>query len=200
MVSSTAVLIPVKSFDLAKGRLAEAVSPAERARLARAMARRVVAAAAPLPVWVICDDPDVASFAIGCGAEILWRRSRGLNPAVTDGRDFARDAGFSRVVIAHADLPLANRLGWVAEGDGVTIVRDRRQDGTNVLSVPTGVPFTFHYGPGSAEAHAKEARDRGLAVHIVDDPDLGWDIDLPEDLAALDRFDTASEPGTGWRQ
>lgn len=182
---SAAVLIPVKSFDLAKGRLAERLSPEERARLARAMARRVIRAAAPLPVWVVCDDAEVADLAIASGASVLWRASRGLNVAVTEGRDFVRDEGIERLVVAHADLPLASDLSWVAGGDGITIVRDRRQDGTNVLSLPTSIPFVFHYGPGSSAAHEAEAERHGIVARVIDDPDLGWDVDVPEDLVAL---------------
>jgi len=60
-IGPLAVLVPVKSFDEAKRRLAPALEPAERARLARAMASSVVASAAPLPTAVVCDDADVAA-------------------------------------------------------------------------------------------------------------------------------------------
>lgn len=201
-MTTAAVLIPVKSFDLAKGRLAERLSPTERARLARVMARRVIDAASPLTAWVVCDSAEVADFAVSCGANVLWRPSRGLNAAVADGRDFARAEGIARLIVAHADLPLARELAWVAAGEGVTIVRDRRHDGTNVMAIPTEQPFTFHYGPGSAAAHRREAEDRGLDVRVVDDPDLGWDIDVPEDLATIDlvelgiEVDLAAERGS----
>ena len=58
-----AVLVPVKAFRDAKGRLSEALSPQERAELSRSMAATVVQAAAPLPVWIVCDDDDVAEWA-----------------------------------------------------------------------------------------------------------------------------------------
>jgi 2-phospho-L-lactate/phosphoenolpyruvate guanylyltransferase len=181
-----AVLIPVKSFDLAKGRLAQALSPAERSRLAMTMAERVIVAARPLPTWVVCDSPDVAAFAIGHGAGVIWRRSRGLNAAVDDGVTFLGGEGHRQVIIAHADLPLAQALAWVADFDGVSIVVDRRGDGTNVMAVPTAIDFAFHYGPGSAVAHQAEALRHGCAYRILDDRELGWDVDVPEDLSVLD--------------
>jgi len=62
-VSGTvAVLIPVKAFGAAKGRLAEVLDGQARADLARSMATIVVAAAAPLPVTVVCDDDDVDAW------------------------------------------------------------------------------------------------------------------------------------------
>lgn len=182
------VVIPVKSFDLAKGRLADHLDPDERSRLAQAMATRVIIACAPLPAWVICDDADVAALAIEAGANVLWRSSRGLNAAVRDGFEFARAEGVASVIIAHADLPLATTLAWVADFDGVTIVQDRRGDGTNVMCLPTSSPFSFRYGPGSAAAHQREAVEQGLPVRVVDDPELGWDIDVPEDLSAFDAW------------
>jgi len=65
-------------------------------------------------------------------------------------------------------------------------VPDHRDDGTPVLSLPTSVPFTFAYGPGSAARHATEAKRRALAVRIVNDAALAFDVDIADDLAALE--------------
>ena len=71
----------------------------------------------------------------------------------------------------------------LATWPGVTLVPDRRDDGTNVAVVPTDVAFTFAYGPGSFRRHAAEAERLSLMLTIVREPDaLGWDIDLPDDL------------------
>ncbi len=90
--------------------------------------------------------------------------------------------GFDRVVVAHADLPLAVDLTWPARHAGVTLVPDRRDDGTNVACVPTGAGFEFSYGPGSFRRHGAEARRLGLPLRVVREPRLGWDVDLPSDL------------------
>ena len=189
-----AVLIPIKSFDLAKGRLADALSPAQRAELALAMATTVIVAARRLPTWVVCDDSDVAAFATSHGAGVIWRPSRGLNAAVKDGFDFLRNEGHTMVVIAHADLPRATDLSWVPDFAGVTIVPDRRGDGTNVMAVPTTADFRFQYGVGSSRAHQAEALRLTLPYRIVDDPQLGWDVDVPEDLSILDPAAGADTP------
>lgn len=178
------MLVPVKAFAVAKGRLAGALDPDQRNRLARLMAARVVAAGRPMSVHVVCDDAAVAVWARGEGAEVLWRPGRGLDKAVRDGVEALHEQGVARVIVAHADLPLAVRLGWVGRFPGVTIVPDRRDDGTNVITVPTGVGFRFAYGAGSFRRHAREARRCGLALRVVRDPLLGFDVDLPGDLAA----------------
>ena len=79
--------------------------------------------------------------------------------------------------------------------DGVTIVPDRRGDGTNVLALPTAAPFVFAYGTGSARRHQAEAERLGLPVRVVPDDALGWDIDTPDDLAL---YDSLRPLVTGW--
>lgn len=182
----TAVVVPVKSFELAKGRLAEALGVDDRQRLAKEMAAGVLRAAGPLPTWVVCDSHEVAAWALTEGAGVIWRPGPGLNEAVAAAVDFLAAEGFGQAIIAHGDLPLATDLGWVGEFAGVTIVPDRRGDGTNVLAVPTGASFAFAYGQRSAARHHAEAERLGLAVRTVHDPRLGWDVDTPEDLAVFE--------------
>lgn len=181
-MTSAAVVVPVKAFRAAKRRLAPALGPDERGVLAREMARIVVKAAAPLPVLVVCDDPEVREWAGAEGAEVLWTPGRGLNGAVADGVAELRDRGIALAVVAHADLPLATSLGWVAEFPGVTLVPDRSHDGTNVLAVPTDSGFRFAYGSGSFTRHRTEAVRLGLPARIVRDAELSWDVDVPADL------------------
>jgi 2-phospho-L-lactate guanylyltransferase len=86
------------------------------------------------------------------------------------------------VTVAHADLPFATDLTWLGRFEGVTLVPDRRHDGTNVACVPTAAGFRFSYGPGSFVRHEQETRRLGLPLRIVDEPLLAWDVDQPADL------------------
>jgi 2-phospho-L-lactate/phosphoenolpyruvate guanylyltransferase len=181
--TSAAVVVPVKAFTSAKVRLAGALDRLERADLARRMAEVVVAAASPLPVIVVCDDDEVQAWAHDAGARVVWCPGRGLNGAVADGVAALHADGVSMAVVAHADLPLATRLDWLAGFPGATLVPDRRLDGTNVLAVPTEAGFRFSYGAGSFARHRAEARARSLPARIVRDERLAWDVDLPTDLA-----------------
>lgn len=183
---ASAVLIPVKAFSQAKQRLAGVLDGPARADLARTMAETVVRAASPLPVHVVCDDEAVRAWAVDLGVGVVWAPDRGLNGAVELGLATLAEAGADRVIVSHADLPLALDLGWVAGFDGVTLVPDRHGDGTNVLSVPAGAPFRFAYGAASCARHEAEARRLGLAVRVVPDVRLGWDVDLPGDLELPD--------------
>jgi len=192
------VLVPVKAFGAAKGRLAEALDAPARADLARRMAASVVAAAAPLPVAVACDDDDVADWARTVGAEVVPVDGPGLNRAVEEGVAALAAVGFERVLVAHADLPRARRFDHCAATDGITLVPDRHLDGTPVLVVPVGAGFRFAYGPGSFAAHVAEAErlgELGVPWRTLHDPDLAWDVDDPEDLAGVESADAAQPSG-----
>lgn len=180
-------MVPVKAFHAAKLRLAPALDPGARAALARSMAGAVVAAAGPLPVTVVCDDPVVADWALSLGVGVEWTPGLGLDGAVEAGVAAVAAAGADQVVVAHADLPLARDLASLIEvgpdrSMTATVVPDRHDDGTNVIVVPTGCGFRFAYGPGSFARHRAEAERVGLAVRVVRDRRLGWDVDLPADL------------------
>jgi len=184
-VTDAAVLVPVKAFAQAKLRLEGVLSAAERSDLARRMATHVLGATAPLPVAVVCDDLDVAAWAEATGAEVVWCPGTGLNGAVTRGVAVLADRGFTEVVVAHGDLPGARGFDHLTGAGGVTAVPDRRGDGTNVLCVPADAGFGFSYGAGSFHRHCAEAHRLGLGLRIRHDPDLNWDVDLPEDLKRL---------------
>lgn len=183
------MLVPVKSFELAKGRLSDLLPPNERSRLARRLAAGVVAAAHPLPTYVVCDNTAVAEWATEVGVGVLRVEAVGLNSAVTEAIGMATALGHDRAIVSHADLPLAHDLTWLDDPPfdcNVVVVTDRHGTGTNVMALPLRLdpPFVFHYGPGSAAQHRAEAERLGLAVRTVDDERLGWDIDTPDDLTA----------------
>ena len=186
------MLVPVKAFAAGKARLAPAMSAPDRAALARSMAEQVLRAAAPLPVAVACDDEAVAAWARERGASVVWTPGRGLNAAVQQGAFELVAGGAAHVVVAHADLPRAAGLSRLVDDtdgsafDGITLVPDRRDDGTNVAVLPAAAidaGFTFAYGVGSFARHCAEAERVGLELRVARIPELQWDVDTPDDLA-----------------
>jgi 2-phospho-L-lactate guanylyltransferase len=178
-------VVPVKAFSQAKMRLAGVLGPGERSELARQMAATVVSAAHPLPVFVVCDDPEVADWAVAQRASPMLSPGLGLNGAVNAAFSQLGDDGWGQIVVAHGDLPLATNLRWLADAPGIVLVPDRREDGTNVISLPTGCGFRFSYGPGSFARHQHEAQRTGVPWWALRDHDLAWDIDVPADLAGV---------------
>jgi len=181
-VRPTAVMIPIRSLATGKLRLSAVYDQAARANLIATMAKTVVQAACGLDVLVVHDSPEVASWANEMGAMDLRPSKPGLNHAISAGRDHLHSLGYSRVIVAHADLPHARDLRPIDRGTGIAIVPDRHGDGTNVMCLPTDIDFSFAYGPGSFASHLAIARQLELEPDIIDSPELSWDIDHPDDL------------------
>ena len=175
-----AVLVPVKAFTEAKQRLSTVLSPSDRARLARWLADGVVRSLGATPVFVVCDDPAVRTWATDAGATALWTAQLGLNGAVDDGVAAIAAEGFAHVVVTHADLPLPAGLVDLARPNTSTFVPDRRRDGTNVMSFPTDAPIPARYGPGSFRQHRTAATTPVVEVRF--DHHLSIDLDSPSDL------------------
>jgi 2-phospho-L-lactate guanylyltransferase len=184
-VAKAAALVPVKAFSRAKMRLAPVLDPEARAALAKEMAEHVLKAAAPLPVVVVCDNQEVADWAKDLGAKALREPGLGLNGAVNAAVAELGREGYERLVVVHSDLPRASRLDWLADVDGIALVPDRREDGTNAISLPADAGFRFSYGPSSFARHQDEARRTGLKWTVIHDPELAWDVDFPADIVAL---------------
>ena len=177
------MLIPLRSLRDGKRRLESQLSGDERAQLIERMAERVLHAAHDLDVLVVHDDPAVAAWAIERGADEVRPPMPGLNRAVAFGCDVLRERDYERVIIAHADLPLAEDLRVVLVDSPISIVTDRHREGTNVLCLDLELDFTFAYGPQSFDNHMRFAEALGVDPVVVQADDLALDVDVPEDLA-----------------
>lgn len=183
------VVIPIRAFTLGNLRLAGALDDRERSELARSMAERVLAAAAPLRVVVISSAPEVQQWAEEHGADVLADPGD-LNRAAGAGITWCREHSLPRAIVAHADLPRSTpgallRLAMDAALPIVGLVPCHRDDGTPVLSVPTQSDFAPSYGPGSFRRHVRAAHQAGLGVRVVRDAELGFDVDVPADLLEI---------------
>ena len=179
-----AVLVPVKRFTAAKGRLTGVLDVHERARLAEWMASGVLEVVAEIPTFVACDDQAVAEWATRMGAQVIWGAGLGLNGAVDDGVQHITERGFDHVLVTHADLARPAALLDVARAGWITLVPDRRHDGTNVMSFPVATPLRAAYGGGSFSRHVAQALAFGsVPVEVRSDPHLSLDLDTPRDLA-----------------
>jgi 2-phospho-L-lactate/phosphoenolpyruvate guanylyltransferase len=185
--------VPVKDLQGTKSRLAPILDPGARAGLTLYMMGRVVAAIRSSGVEDVCvvsPDRIVLNEAQRRGATPLVQESRGLNPALEEGRLRAVEFGASTLLILPADLPLLDEddvraVLQAAEGHSVVISPDGAQSGTNALLTrpPDAMPFAF--GPDSFEAHLEAARSRGLAFKVCERSHLAFDLDTAGDLACL---------------
>ncbi|MEI8002584.1 MAG: 2-phospho-L-lactate guanylyltransferase [Actinomycetes bacterium] len=189
--------MPIRTFALGNTRLATGLDHAAREELARQLAGRVVTAAGSAPVVIVTSAPEVVEWAHAAGVMVVADPG-GLDRAAAAGVAALADLGCVRAVVAHADLPFARSFQPLVSDAGrpvATFVPCHHDDGTPVLSVPVDTPFGFAYGPGSFRRHLAAARAAGLAVRVIRDPDLAFDVDTLADLHELARRDPGLVPG-----
>lgn len=207
------LLVPVKPLARAKTRLLGAAdsgagSPQAHARLALALARDTLAAAAGAAavrrVVAICSDEVVRAALAEDGVEAITDEpATGLNPALRHGEALLRAARPTAAVGAlQADLPalrpeeLDCALRDSLAGGVRVFCADRSGTGTTLLLTPPGLPLDPRFGPGSAAAH----RSSGARELSGSWPGLRCDVDTVADLAkardlGLGRFTRAALAG-----
>lgn len=186
------VVLPIRGFVDGKTRLAPRLDAARRRDLVEDLAGRAVRAARldDLALCIVSSASDVVAWATRLLVPVIADPGS-LDGAGDAGRAWAIEAGFDRVIVAHADLPLVTSFAALLVDDDRTIAFApcRHDDGTNAISLPVNAEFTFRYGPGSFVRHLDEARRSGHPVVVVRDDTLAFDIDEPADLDELARVD-----------
>jgi 2-phospho-L-lactate/phosphoenolpyruvate guanylyltransferase len=193
----TLAVVPVKSFDRAKQRLAGALTGTARTALAQAMLADVLAALARAErveaIAVVTADAAARRAAARAGAGVLHdAREASQSAAAEVGIRHAAAAGFDAVVLIPGDTPLLDpaeldalleRAG--SDGLAVAIVPDRHGEGTNALAISPPDALAPAFGPGSRARHEAAARAAGAEVRLAHPPSLVLDVDTVEDLDAL---------------
>ena len=183
------IAVPVKSLERAKGRLAGALAPLERAALTLAMLEDVLDACLAMPgwqTWVISPDEAVLEVSARRRARPIAEETPGLNAAVRQVEELA--AGADALAVVLGDLPLLtpDALGLVLRTLGPVIAAPSGSDGgTNVLLRRPPVVISTRFGTRSLRKHREAAEVRGIPFAEVDDPALAYDLDRPEDVPAL---------------
>src|ERR1019366_5130639 len=178
----TLAILPMKSFDEAKGRLRAALQPAPRRALAESMFSDVLVAlrrtASINQVLVVSSDHGAQRIAGGYGAVVL-------------GIARALERGAERVLLIPGDCPilapteLDELMARAVSPPSILIVPDRHGAGTNALVLTPPDSLEPSFGPGSCERHAALARQAGIAGEVVAVPSLALDVDTPDDLATV---------------
>jgi 2-phospho-L-lactate/phosphoenolpyruvate guanylyltransferase len=198
---SLQILVPCKALRQGKSRLAAVLSPAERRDFCASLLERTLSLALALTpaarIAVVTADDEARAIAASRGIAALDDGGFGLNEALGAARDAVlRTEGFeSGLLILPIDLPCASAAAIARAADTaaeVAIAPDERKEGTNLLCLAgrARASFRFAFGPGSYERHRRAAAAAGLRVATIEDPNLAFDIDRPEDWR---RWHTAQE-------
>lgn len=202
---TTWAIIPVKQLRDSKRRLANLLSPEARAELISHFLYNLLTVLNDSQgidcILVVTGDPAVMELAEKHGARLLEEgMAAGLNAAVTSGVGLAAKSGATAVLVLPADLPyvrvedIERMLAPLAQrrfsspdnrtpspGSMMAVTGDETEEGTNALLLAPPGDFSFHYGPGSFQAHLDEARARGRIAHVVNAPGLRFDLDTESD-------------------
>jgi 2-phospho-L-lactate/phosphoenolpyruvate guanylyltransferase len=190
-----AAILPVKRFDAAKQRLAEALGGGCRAALAAAMFADVIGAleraATIQTIVVVSADRQVRDVIAGRDVVLIEDLpEKGQSHAARSGLARASALGCERAALVPSDCPLlepADLDGIVTASAGaeVVIVPDRHETGTNALVMDPSGPFEPQFGPDSLRLHTEQAERRGLSYTVERPLSLTLDVDTGDDLIAL---------------
>lgn len=197
-------IVPIKTFDQAKQRLASVLSLEERRLLMLAMARDVLSALARCQgltgVLIVSRTVEADALAQTFGTERFAESpDADLSEALTQARDYLMETLHAKgVMIVPADVPLISAEeidALLTAHESVTILPDDEHLGTNglVCSPPDIIRFVFD--GRSFRPHTNAAFAAGVTPRIVPSTRFALDVDTPDDLRAL--LDANPETQTG---
>ena len=190
-------IVPVKRFAIAKSRLASVLNAVERAELARLMFEDVLDALALCKefiagVIVVTSDEGAAGLARRHGAMTVFDGAvNDINVAVAlaiHSIDRSHDDG---VIIVPSDIPqlsvddILKAAAAISTPQTIAVVSATEDGGTNLLACRPADAVPLRFGPHSCDQHCRAARLAGITPHLLAAPDLGLDIDRPDNLRAF---------------
>ena len=198
-------IVPVKPLRRGKSRLAGTLSEDERTELNRSLLQNTLKTFADLreveEVLVISRDPQALAIARQHGARTVREDGQPeLNTALKRATVIAQVYATRGVLVLPADLPLVTRedvlmlIEHAGEPPAVVIAPDRHGTGTKSLLISPAGLIEYDFGENSFQRHCQRAREAGARLEIVNLPTLGLDLDLPEDLELVRKFELVKIP------
>ncbi len=194
-------IVPVKPLRRGKSRLAGVLTDEERTFINYTMFTKTLKALRAVPeidhLLVVSRDTGALALARDFDAKTLQEdgRSDNLNLALKRATVVAQLYAAQRVLVVTADLPLIEpdsirlMIQMAADPPVVVIAPDNRRTGTNaILMSPAGL-IDYQFGPDAFFRHMEQAQKYHVRVEVCESPNLGLDLDLPEDLELLRQQD-----------
>lgn len=189
-------MVPLKSSERAKSRLAEVLDAGQRKRLFFALAERVILTLHESDsidaVAVVTASREVAEFARSLDAmPIMQEADVGMSPALESALRSLQPMRPERVLMMPGDLPLisAPAVDAIFKGqlssEHVVLVPDRRHEGTNALLCSPPQAIAPRFGNSSFARHLSAARAANVATRVVEIEELALDLDCADDLDYL---------------
>jgi len=187
-------IIPIKPLSRGKSRLSSVLSDQERENLNHNLLNRSINCLKQVQeidqIIIISHDPAVLSLSREFGVKTLQEnRNTNLNNALRKATQAAKAFNATKLLIIPADLPfmmpedLISMIYKSKSAPEIIIAPDRKMYGTNALFInPTGI-LDYDFGQWSFKKHIEQAERKKISVVIYNNDRLGFDLDLPEDMA-----------------
>ncbi|HEX5417118.1 MAG TPA: 2-phospho-L-lactate guanylyltransferase [Chloroflexota bacterium] len=212
MSGGTIAIVPVKRLAAAKSRLAGTLTAAERAELVLGCFDRVLGALQTSGrvnrCLVVTGEAAIHERARRAGADPVDEVASGAgsprdhhNQAIETARQVGLAWAPESLLVVSADLPLLRPedvralIARSGTTPGIVIAPDRHGRGTNALLLRPPDAIRFQFGVDSYARHRQTAEAAGLPVQVYDAPGTAFDVDVPEDLDAWNRWPEPSRAG-----
>lgn len=200
------VVVPLRGIDSGKSRLGQALDAEERSALVLGLLARTLEVLTAWPhsqrIYLVTGDVatgELARRAVPALTVLPEPHEGGLNAALRAACDAAVGNGATAVLMLPADLPLIDGTALdrlldgadaaLAAGNGralVVVAPADARSGTNALLISPPTLIDPQFGETSLEAHLRAAAEADATVQFIIDPQLGFDLDTPDDLERLD--------------
>ncbi|MFP5307832.1 MAG: 2-phospho-L-lactate guanylyltransferase [Gammaproteobacteria bacterium] len=198
-------VVPLKSPERAKMRLAGVLSAAQRRELLFELAQRVIRALQATRgiehTAIVTACTEVAAFARRLGVQsILQDTETGTAAAFAAAVDALQPRQLRGLLMLAGDLPLVSAaalervIAAAGSSPGAVIVPDRHGAGTNALLCTPPQALAPCFGADSFRRHCAAAAASGLRLRVLDIPELALDLDDADDLAVLQRAQAELQP------
>jgi 2-phospho-L-lactate/phosphoenolpyruvate guanylyltransferase len=190
-----ALLVPVKSMDNAKQRLAEALDQPHRTQLAQAMLRDVLTAASGVAsrvdVFLVTGDPSANAVAHEFGFRVIEdNRNESETAAIEMATAWCVDRAYDTTAVIPGDIPLVtsaelNAVLDAAPAEGALFVPAYDRRGSNCVVRRPADLIPLRFGNDSFLPHCEAVRKTGKPLVILELPGIGLDVDQPHELDLL---------------
>ena len=190
-------LIPVKSLEQAKSRLAPYLTQQQRATLVLSMLHHVIHTLRESQqfahISVVSADQNILNYAQQWGARALIEEQPGHNQALTQAAKREFEEGSTALLTISLDLPLLqvddiNDLCELSQTHDIVLASSQGGTGTNAMLTRPPLIMPYAFGSGSLQRHLKLARRAHLSSITHASVGLALDIDTIDDLATAQYY------------
>lgn len=182
-------LVPVKKFEGAKSRLSKLLTEQERIKLAKYLTLNTLGKL-PGDTVALVNSYDQLNWINSHGYTALYIDASSLNMTLQKTFSAIQDWGYKQLSIVPIDLLAPEKVTLLQSSNKITIVPDNRLNGTNFLSIPSGLNWRFRFGQNSFRKHLQQATLGNYVTRVVFIKGVSTDIDREEDLKFLSHLFT----------